>query len=186
MLLLHKVEEHDKWLKRREGLYTGSNALKFLTAAGQKRINRGIVTQYAQAEMSTWGGNYYTRRGHTLEAEAIALFEQIHPEYVLMRPKIGFVENTKYAGCGYSPDDIGVTITVEVKAFKEEKHLAINAKNVPAEILAQVQFGQVICERNLTALLLYNPDLAAEQALKIIWVKRRPSTHANIKRLIRG
>lgn len=180
---LHNITQNTpEWFALRKGLYTGSNASKLLKAVGQAKIAGGILTQYAQAEVSTWRGNATTRRAHTLEQEAIDLFTTITGHKV-NRP--GFVTNSKYPGAGYSPDGLGDAMTVEVKAFAEPRHEAITAKTVPLEILAQAHFGQLICEKDLTALLLYNPDLDAAQALKIIMIKGKRAIQANFKRILK-
>jgi hypothetical protein len=49
------------------------------------------------------------------------------------------------------------------------------------EVKAQSQFGQVICEKDLTDVILYNPKLDADKALFIITIRKNPLIHKNIK-----
>ena len=164
----------EEWHKLREPLYTGSNAYKLLITKDKN---------YAKAGGQSWGGNFSTRRGHTLEHQAIKLYEAIKDTEV---EQVGFVTNDKYPGCGYSPDGLVPDRTIEVKAFNDERQKA-NAKELEMEIMAQVQFGQLICGVKLTDVLLYNPDADVKNIkdkLIIKTVKRNPAIHANfIRRL---
>lgn len=174
MITLHRFEQNSpEWRGKRDGLYTGSNA--------HKLFKFGKI-EYAKTAEAQWGGNFYTRRGHILEDEAIALYEQI---YGIKVDRPGFVTNDKYPECGYSPDALRPDRTIEVKAFNEVKHLEV-AEYVPLEILAQTSFGQIICEKKLCDLLLYNPDLPADKALIIITLKLNRDVERNFKRIMKG
>lgn len=172
MVITHEIEQGSvEWHKLRDGLYTGSNADKLL---------RFGKIPYSQSTNQAWSGNFYTRRGHTLEEEAIELYEIIKKVKV-DRP--GFVTNTRYKDCGYSPDGLLPDRTIEVKAFNPVKHFNMR-DDLSFEILAQSYFGQVLCERTMTDVLLYNPDVDAKDSLFIITVKAKRAIHSNIKRII--
>lgn len=174
MITIHQVQQGtEEWDVLRDGRYTGQNAGKLLKFGAIK---------YSRTSTTKFGGNFHTRRGHTLEDEAIELYEQIKKVTV---QRAGFVTNDKYPNCGYSPDGLTEDRTIEVKAFGEERHKK-NAEYLEFEIKAQTYFGQVICEKKLTDVLLYNPDLPAKDALKIITVKASRAVHSNMKRRIRG
>src|SRR5438067_2510638 len=101
----------EKWLELRSGLYTGTSAHKLL--------KYGAI-DYSLTETSDFKGNYWTDRGHILERECISLYESIKKCKV---PRPGFVTNSNFPTCGFSPDGFPDTHLVECKAFKEDKHL---------------------------------------------------------------
>ena len=169
VITIHDViQGSPEWHELRDGLYTGQNIHKLLKTNDKS---------YALTHTTSFSGNFATDRGHILEDEAIELYEAIKGVKV-DRP--GFVTNDKYPNCGYSFDGLCPDRSIEVKAFNEVRHLA-NARELEMEIKAQVQFGQIIGEKNLTDVLLYNPDIEADKALIIITVKKNPSIHKNIK-----
>ena len=173
MIKKHNVEQGtEEWHRLRESLYTGSNAYKLLITNDNN---------YCKAGGKEWNGNYYTDRGHILEHQAIKLYEAIKHIKV---ENVGFVTNSKYPKSGYSPDGLIEDRTIEVKCFNEERHKA-NYKEVEPEIMAQIQFGQIICEKKLTDLLLYNPDAEKVQdKFYIKTIKRNPAIHANFKKRV--
>lgn len=191
---LHEVAQNSKaWLALRAPLYTGSGAHKLL---------RYGAIEYSKAGQGSFKGNFWTKRGHLLEDQAIGLFERIKQVKCLVNAdgdRIGFVTNTRYPGCGYSPDGITDLWVVEVKCFDRKKHLAIyNTGVLPLEIMAQIQFGLMICERQVAYLVIYNPDFAKQvidgernpdydpkKAIKIIEIKARPATHVNYRRILK-
>lgn len=158
----------------------------------------GVVSAYAIAEITGFGGNFYTRRGHILEDEAIDLYATITGHKV-SRP--GFVTNSKYLGCGYSPDgfDDDLDIPLEVKAFEPSKHMKMFNGVVTLKVLAQIYFGQFIWEKKGARLIIYNPDFAKKtidgepnpiydpaKAFKIIEVKYSRNIMNNFKRILGG
>lgn len=183
MIHLHDVEQgSEEWLKLRENLYTGQNAHKLVKNAKALKIVDGKVSAYALNEVAGFAGNFYTKRGHLLEREAIDLYQQI-TNIEVNQP--GFVTNDKYPTCGYSPDGLADDRTIEVKAFNPDKHRE-SAKELPLEVMAQCHFGMLICDKKFCDVLLYNPDLPAEEALYIITLKQSPLIKANLMRIIGG
>lgn len=178
----HKIFYYDveqgseEWKKLRENQFTGSNAHLLLTSFG--------AGSWAQSKDSHFGGNFYTKRGHLLETEALELYELINNVKV---QHTGFVTNTRYPNCLYSPDGFLPDRTIEVKAFGVEKHLE-TIKQQPVTLKAQVQFGQMIMERPLTDVLLYNPTktLKTKEMLVIIQMKKDKAIHDNFKRKIKA
>lgn len=177
MIVHHDVEQGtDKWHALRDPLYTGSNADKLL---------KNGAGSYALAKGSGFKGNFFTRRGHTLEDEAIELYQQIKREVGIRLEdgrRVGFVTNTKYPTCGYSPDDIYPDRTIECKAFNEAGHMAMFNGLVPLKVLAQCHFGMLVCGVRICHLIIYNPDLEAKYAFKIIVIKWNPAIAANFRR----
>jgi hypothetical protein len=158
MLTLHNIEQRSaEWHKLREGRFTASNAGKLLEFGPHKAL-----------EPSTFTGNKWTERGLILEPEAIELYERVKQIDVL---HVGFVTNSHYPNCGASPDGLTDRL-IEVKCFEKDKHLSINLETIPFEVMAQLQFGMMICEMETADLVLYNPDVDAKDALKIISVER--------------
>lgn len=173
MIQTHAVEQGtDAWLELRAGKFTGSNAHKLLKFG---------ALDYSLTETSTFKGNWWTKRGHLLESEAIDLYEQITNIHV-DRP--GFVTNSKWPSAGYSPDGIGADGLIEVKCFDQKKHLELFAGNVPLEVLAQIHFGLMICELKQATLVIYNPTLDPTLAFKMIPIKHNRNIANNFKRIL--
>lgn len=183
MIKIHDDIEQgtDEWLELRKDLYTGSNAHKLLKSSGKMKIVDGVASPYALAEITGFAGNFYTKRGHILEDEAIELYEQIKKCTV---ERAGFVTNSKFPNCGYSPDGLRADRTLECKAFKEEKHMTMFRGELPITVLAQCHFGMLICGKKFCDLLIYNPDLEAREAFKIITIRYNPKIAANFKRIL--
>lgn len=160
-----------EWLQFREYKFTGSNADKLLTSFG--------AGSWAMAGIGNFTGNFHTRRGHLLEKEALELYEQITG---VKCDYTGFVTNSKYPNCLYSPDAYRQDRTVEVKCFSVKEHLKA-IKNPSVKILAQCHFGQIIMERNKTDLVLYNPsdEVPIEKKLVILTINRDTRIHDNFK-----
>lgn len=173
MITIHQVEQGtDEWQQLRAGKYTGSNAHKLLKhGAGA----------YSLTEATQFTGNFWTKRGHLLEDEAIELYERITRAQI-DRP--GFVTNDNFPTCGYSPDALTGTAVIEVKCFDEPRHLKVLAGDIPLEILAQIHFGMLICERKLGKLVLYNPKLEPKKAFAIIPIGANRTIKTNFKRIL--
>jgi hypothetical protein len=198
MIKVHDVEQGSpEWHALRSGKYTGANADKLLAYASQIKVVNGVASSYAITEITGFGGNFFTRRGHQLEDEALELYATITGHRV-SRP--GFVTNDDYTDCGYSPDghDDGLEIPLEVKCFEETKHLRMYKGDVSMKILAQIHFGQLIWEKHGARLLIYNPNFAKKElngppnpnydprkAFKIIDVKYNRNIQNNFKRILR-
>lgn len=189
MITLHQVEQgSEQWQQLRAELYTGSGADKLLSYSGQLKVVDGVVSAYALTEITGFGGNFFTKRGHILEDEAIELYQQIKKKVGIRfedGSKVGFVTNTKFPTCGYSPDDIYPDRTIECKAFNEAKHMKMFNGEVPLKVLAQCYFGMLICGKKICDLIIYNPDLEAAKAFKIITLRWNPKIAANFKRILK-
>ena len=187
MIELHDVEQGTPgWLKAREEMYTGSNALKLLTSSDSFRIINGEKQHYAHAGSSNFKGNFYTKRGHILEKEALKLYEKITNRTVTLT---GYVTNSMYPGCLYSPDALEPGCVDEVKAFTKEKHLELLNGQIPDEIIAQIHYGMLIFGVKLGRLIPYNPEFAKKEndfynpklAIKIIEIKANPRILNNFR-----
>lgn len=159
--LIHSVEQNTpEWLRLREGLITASNAHTLLT--------KGANAARAANKANSSGGGYWANRGHELEDEAIEIYRRIK-DVDVMRP--GFITNSDYPACGYSPDGYA-GILIEVKAFKDDKHIACLSET-PTEVYAQCQFGMMIAECSELDLIHYNPDLDNPKlCYKVIRIER--------------
>lgn len=181
MITIHEVEPGGpEWHALRAPLYTGSNA---------DRLLRFGLIEYSLNQGASFGGNFYTRRGHILEDEAIELYQEIYGHRVLHGREVGFVTNSKWPQLGYSPDgfDVDLDVPLEVKAFNEAKHLAMAAGSVPMKVEAQIHFGQFVWEKKGARLLIYNPDLDDPTlCLKVIDIRFNRNIHNNFKRILGG
>lgn len=174
MIKLHDIEQGSaEWLEARKGKFTGSNAYKLLGSHG--------ANEYAQAIEGSFKGNFYTKRGHILEDEAIELYEAITKQRVT---HTGYVTNTDYPDCLYSPDGLLAGDVIEVKCFGEKPHMKIINGDIDIKILAQIHFGMMICGKKAAQLVIYNPELAPELALKIIPIKFNRNIQNNFKRIL--
>ena len=176
MVTIHNTEQRtDEWLAERVGKFTGSNAHKLLRYG---RCDKARVE-----ENPAFTGNYWTKRGQDLEPFAIAAYEMVK-DVKVDRP--GFVTNDDYPECLFSPDGIFEKTLIEVKCFGEKKHLGINRRNIPPEILAQVHFGMLMGELDEAHLVLFSDEVDERHGLKIIPVKRDKKLINKLKVLMEG
>ena len=175
MIQIHQVQQtSSEWLELRAGKYTGANAHKLLKFG---------TIDYSLTEVSSFKGNYWTERAHLLEAQAIEIYEGAL-SVTVDRP--GFVTNSKFPKSGYSPDALRPDRTIEVKNFDKEQHLKLLGGEISLEIMAQIQYGMLICEKKLCDLVPYNPDLKVGEAFRIITVKAQPKVLANFRKILKG
>ena len=199
MITIHRVEQgSEKWKKLRADLYTGTAAEKLLQYSGSVKIVNGVASAYALTEITGFGGNFFTKRGNLLEIQAIKLYQKITKSEVMTSPEAGFVTNSKFPNCGYSPDGLRPDRTVECKAFNKEKHMKMFNGEITLKVLAQCYFGMLICGKKICDLVIYNPDFAKQTlddgsvnpdynpkyAIKIITIRHKPSIAANFKRIL--
>lgn len=185
MITFHFVEQgSEQWHIDRYHKYTGSNADKLLGMFG--------ATEYAQAVESSFHGNYWTKRGHILEDEAVELYEQITQTKILRDDrgiKVGYITNDDFPDSLYSPDGVPPVPILEVKCFDIPQHMKlIKAKTVedlPLKIKAQVYYGLTISKRPYAHLVPYNPDVEdPKDAFKIITIKADRDITNNFKRIL--
>lgn len=176
IITVHNVEQGtEEWHQAREGKFTGSNAHKLLGSFG--------ASEYAKAIESSFKGNFFTKRGHILEDETIEIYEAITGR-TIERP--GFVTNSNYPACLYSPDGLDGDHVIEVKCFGEKPHMEIFKGDIPIKILAQVHFGMLICGKKKAKLVIYNPELDTEYAYKVIDIPFNRNIQNNFKRILIG
>ena len=175
MVTTHNVKQGtEEWHEARTGKFTASNAIKLL------KYGRSQRARVSEERTFT---NKYMQRGHDLEPEAIALYEEAR-QVKVERP--GYLTNDNYPDCLFSPDGLTDTHVLEVKCFGEKRHNDIHIRNIPDEILAQVHFGMIMCELEYANLVLFNPDIEPKKALKIIKVKRDGRLIKRLEMLMRG
>jgi hypothetical protein len=177
MVTIHNVQQGtEEWHRLREGLYTGSGA--------DKLLKFGAI-DYSKSEDGSFTGNFWTRRGHILEDEAIELYEQIMDIKV---DRVGFVTNSKYPTAGYSPDGLAPIQLIEVKCFDVPEHKKLLAGDINLKVLAQCHFGQLITERPYVHLLAYNPskELDVLDQFKIITIKPKRAIQQNFRRRLKS
>lgn len=175
MIQVHDVEQGtDQWLELRAGKFTGSNADKLLSFG---------AIDYSLTESGKFRGNFWTKRGHILEKEAIELYEQIKNTSV---ERVGFVTNSSWPAAGYSPDGLLSDRTIEVKCFDIKKHKEILSGAIPFKVLAQIHFGMLICDKNQVDLIVYNPsqELEVKDQFKIFNIKGKRQIKSNLNNIL--
>ena len=153
MLITHQVQQGtDEWHGLRvQYPHTASLAYVLLTKGKYAASNKYGVR----------GTGYWAERGKILEDEAIEVYNAV---YGVTVERVGFITNDNYPDCGWSPDGLIILDDgkhrrgIEVKCFKEEKHLAC-LSDIPSEVYAQCQFGSMIGELDDLDLIFYNPDV---------------------------
>jgi hypothetical protein len=166
MIIYHDVEQGTpKWFKLREGLWTGSVAIRLLQ--GKTFIEQKIT-------------DFVHRRGHSLEIVAIREYERAYHTKV-KRP--GFVTNTVYTNAGYSPDGIDGAWLLECKAFEGKKHEDMVAEKIPLVVLVQIYFGMIITGKRKARLLAFNPEY--EQQLTVVEIFYDKLIGNNIRKKLR-
>lgn len=198
MITMHFVEQgSDQWKIDRVGNYTGSNSDKLLGSFG--------ATEYAKAVEDSFKGNFWTKRGHVLEDQAVELYEAITGTKILRDEngiKVGYITNSKYPKSLYSPDGVPPISILEIKCFDIPQHLQlINAKredDLPLKIRSQVHYGLTISEQPYAHLVPYNPIFSKKKlddgsdnpyydpikAFKIITIKANKNIQSNFKRIL--
>lgn len=176
-ITLHRDIEQGspEWLAARDGKFTGSNAYKLLSSFG--------AGDHAKSETSDFTGNFYTKRGHLLEDEALEVYEAVTKDSV---EHCGFVTNDRFPSCLYSPDGLTASHVIEVKCFGNKPHLAIWEGDIPLKILAQIHFGMLVCERQAARLVIYNPKLPPAQAFKYIEIANDPRIAQRFLNILEG
>jgi YqaJ-like viral recombinase domain len=171
MITVHKVKQGSKeWHELRKGRLTASNAAVLLARGINAAVNNGKDS----------GSGYWAERGKTLEKQAIEIYEAVKGVKVL---HAGFVTNTDYPDCGYSPDGFKPRL-IEVKCFAEEKHLKC-LEEIPTTVYAQAQFGMMIAESDECDVVFYNPDIEDNSlCFKVITVKRDEQLIARFRKIL--
>ena len=158
-----------EWFELRKGRVTASNAWKLL--------QKGYKAAVEQKTIPTTSA---MQRGKDLEPEALEIYHRTHDNIEILT--VGFVTNPKYPNAGASPDGIAGDKLIEVKCFGEKKHLEVSKGNIPFEVMAQVQMQMMICELDSCDLVLYNPDLDAKDAFKVLNIQADKVIHINIQK----
>ncbi len=171
--ILEIEQNTEEWFDARKDKVTGSNSDILLTSGllAALRSNDGS---------SNFRGNYYTQRGHALEAKALYVYEQVYDTLVSRQ---GFVVNDEYPNAGCSPDGTDGEWLLEVKCFGEKNHSLIREfQDIPYKIMSQLQFNMMITELKKSRLIMYNPDLKdSAEAFRVIEVAADMGIWANFK-----
>lgn len=165
-----------EWHELRNGKITATDAYDLLH-------DKSIEEILNKKQMNSFAGNYYTKRGHILEEEAKAIYNETYEPI----ENIGFVTNDKYPLAGFSPDGVTISRTglVEVKSFNEKRHFKVY-KDLDAHVLAQIQFQLFISEFDWDDLVLYNPDVSdLDDAFLVRRIYPDPEIHAKFEKILK-
>lgn len=169
------IQGTPEWLAIRNDYITGTDAYTLLKGKSVDFIldKKRTTTPFK--------GTRATRRGHRLEPEAIAIASAIKEIEIT---DMGFITNTKYPRAGFSPDGlIGLDGIAECKAFNKDRHFE-NQKKPEIQIIAQIQWGLFVTERQYGLLILYNPDLPPEDAIFIKRIERNEAAMRRFEELL--
>jgi len=143
----------EEWLELRNNYVTGTDAVKLKNGVPIPEI------LYSKAKATHQRNGFVSsamKRGHVLEEMSKQIYEKVTNQKV---DNVGFVINTEYKNCGYSPDGlVGEKGLIECKSFNEKRHRS-NMKFPDSSVYCQIQYGLFVTEREWCDLLLYNPDL---------------------------
>lgn len=162
------VQGSKQWKLMRQGLWTGSRALKLLMG---KPLPDDSNTHTTPA----------MRRGTALEPIAIMEYERQVGNKVI-RP--GFVINTTYPNAGFSPDGIDNNILLEVKCANGKNHELLVKGIIPLEYQAQIALGMIVTGLRKARLLAFNPEY--HHQLTIIDIKYNKLIGNNIRKKLRA
>lgn len=152
------------WYAIREGKWTGSTIIELLKG-------KTTIPEFSDYD------NLYMKRGRMLEPLAIEAYETVCGRKVKLP---GFVTNSRYPGCGYSPDGLDGNILLEVKCLNGEHHEELASGIIPPQYMAQIQFGLMITGHKYAKLIAYNPD--SENSLAIIHIYKDTRIRNNMKK----
>lgn len=163
---VHSVDQNSpEWYQLRLGLPTASEFHRIITPTGKASTQADEYSNELVAEMllardvKSFGGNFWTERGHELEAEAVQLYEFVNG--VVTAPG-GFVtDDAVTMGC--SPDRlVGDDGLIEVKCCKPAvmvDYLLTQAAD--RDFKPQLQGQLFVTGRKYVDLVPYHPDFPA-------------------------
>lgn len=166
MRIIENLEQGSpQWLKIRGKYLTGTDAYDLIIK------NIPIEQILANKVSNSFGGNYYTRRGHQLEPVNRYIWSQVNSLEVKTP---GFICSDQFQIAGYSPDGLVYQNNkpvglIECKSFNEARHLK-NYEYAETAIFLQMQWGLFVTELPWCDLCLYNPDV---QDVKQQWLCKR-------------
>lgn len=158
------AQRSPQWYAMRLGRWTGSTAIDLLKG---KKTPPETGIEY---------DNRHMQRGRILESLAIEAYEKQTGKLGQVK-HFGFITNSKYKHAGYSPDGIDGDTLLEVKCLNEKGHTELR-DTIPANYLAQIQFGLLISELPEAILIGYNPD--AKEPLLIFEIKPDSAIQTNL------
>lgn len=178
----------EEWDERRSGIPTASAFDKLITPAKldpSKQVGDYALELAAErwtgVPIDRWEGNYWTDRGHMLEAEARSYYEMRADVDVTL---VGFVRATCdewEAGC--SPDGlVGNDGLYEAKCLGAKEHIRTLAeKEVPNKYRPQLQGQLLICQRAWVDIHFYHPHLPSRVFRVLPDPKVRTALEAQLK-----
>jgi len=167
-MIIHDVEQGSpEWHAKRAGKATTSVFSRLITSTGA--VSTGLedyamdlaIELFNGEPSMKFGGNWSTERGHEIEPEACADYENIMQVDV---EHVGFItDNLMRYGC--SPDGlVGKDGGLEIKCKTDKEHLKMLMKYeidgmTPAEHIAQPQGCMFVTGRKWWDLHLYHPKM---------------------------
>jgi len=156
------IQNTDEWHEMRKGKITASSCSDLL----MKKTNKGYMTLVKRVAYErvtgrlahTWGGNYYTQRGHDLEPLAIEAFEL---ETFTNIERVGFIGNDT-VGCSLD-GLISTDGLLEVKCLEWSAHMDLLELQTPSAYNPQMQFQLLVSGREYNILYAYHPGLKPVQ-----------------------
>lgn len=164
----HQVEQNSpEWQALRAGMPTASDFKRILTPTGKVSTQARDYACELVAErlgghaVNAWGGNYWTERGHGVEAEARDWYA--FERGVEVTPGDFWTDDE--GRWGASPDGlIGADGGIEIKSLKAGNVISAwldwhDNKAVPAEYMPQIQGNLLVTGRAWWDLVIYHPTI---------------------------
>lgn len=184
-----------EWLDLRLGRVTCSNALTLLTRGKNFCKEANLLS----AQRTTPNGNGYAERGHVIEDEMRAEFNEHLRKSGYKLVTCTFITHDDYPDAGYSPDGLIVPLEVEkwwehdefipvefkayndvtvrqnergeLEEYRSNKHAkaAKNFDDVPLVARCQCQMEMLLTDAKQLCLLLTNPDATGDEPKTKVW-----------------
>jgi len=187
MQLVNVEQNTQEWLDARQGVVTGSKALKMITKRGNS-IKDGFYEHIAEQLAIEAEYEDPMERGHRLEPDALEAYAEKTGKKV---EKGKFYKSDDHARLGLSPDGvISDEEMVEVKCLKPSKHIRAwhEMKNddlwlAPKEYVEQILHYFVVNDKlKKLHVVLYCPELTAIPLLARTVTRDRVETQVEFQK----
>jgi len=160
MWIIDLEQNSEEWYEARKGKITGSKLKDIITKRG-KSTKIGVYQLIADRVATEPDDEDARDRGHRLEEEAIALFEEKMDKIV---ERVGLVVSADNANIALSPDglikiDGKYKEAVEVKCLNSARHIEVIVENLKAMDKKETTYVPNDIQDQAMQYFIVNPDL---------------------------